>query len=305
MITESQRSERVNYIGSSDSSAILGLSRYSSPLKIWSEKTGVIPSEDISKKLQVRLGNILEDTVAKLFEEETGKKVARVNQTIHHKDYPFIASNIDRRVFGEKAILEAKTTSAYNKDQWKDGQIPQEYLCQVYHQLACTGWDRAYLACLVGNTDFIWKEIPRDDAIIDDMIKKEVQFWNSFVLTKEMPQVVTSHDQPVLNKLFPHALEGKEISLSVEADNIILDIEGDEKTIELFQSRVDENRNKLRLMLGENESGKSDKNIVYWKNRSTRRLNTDLIKEERPDVYAKYLKETSTRYLDIKPVRGE
>jgi putative phage-type endonuclease len=124
MLTPKQISERRGYIGSTDSAAILGLSRYSTPLHVWAVKTGQIIEEDISGKLPVRLGHKLEQAVAELFSEETGKKLHRVNETIYHPKYPFLAANVDRRVVGEKAAVEIKNVGAFRRDDWRDGASP-------------------------------------------------------------------------------------------------------------------------------------------------------------------------------------
>ena len=41
--------ERRNYIGGSDIAAILGMSRWKTPLKLWLEKTGEVEPDDLSE----------------------------------------------------------------------------------------------------------------------------------------------------------------------------------------------------------------------------------------------------------------
>ena len=153
MLTEQQLKERLNYIGSSDAAAVLGLSRWSTPLKVWAEKTGQCQPEDLSKKMQIRVGNKLEQAVADFFTEETGKKTELYEDTIYHPKYKFLAANLDRKVIGEDAFLECKTASARVKNDWTEDEIPPEYLIQVYHQLAVTGMERGYICVLIGNED--------------------------------------------------------------------------------------------------------------------------------------------------------
>ena len=128
--------KRKEYIGGSDCAGVLGLSRWTTPLKIWAVKTGQIVPEDISQKIAVKLGNKLEQTVCELFTEQTGLKVRRVNETLFHKDYNFIGANIDRKIEGQDVILEAKTCSAFKAKEWGEDEIPAEYLLQCYHYLA-------------------------------------------------------------------------------------------------------------------------------------------------------------------------
>ncbi len=127
MLTPEQVSERTAYLGGSDAAAVLGLSRWSSPLTVWAIKTGQIVSEDKSDQLAIQVGNELEDAVCRLFTKRTGKKVARVNETIFHPKHPFLGANIDRRIVGEDSVLEAKTASGWKAKEWTGEDIPIEY----------------------------------------------------------------------------------------------------------------------------------------------------------------------------------
>jgi putative phage-type endonuclease len=159
-------------IGGSDIGSIFGLNPYKSAIQLWLEKTGQIESPDISNKLQVKLGNMLEDTVAQLFTEETGLEVKRNNHVLQHNDYPFMLANIDREgkdKEGKRFILECKTTSSYGSKQWADDNIPLSYELQVMHYLIVTGYEYGYIACLIGNHDFVVKKIE-----LDELIKKRI-----------------------------------------------------------------------------------------------------------------------------------
>ena len=124
---EEWRQIRAKSIGGSDAAAILGLNPYKSAYALWMEKTGKVIPEDVSGKEAVRLGNDLEDYVAKRFMEATGKKVRRENNTIFRDDLPFAHANYDRLVVGEKAGLEIKTTNALHLSKFKNGEFPANY----------------------------------------------------------------------------------------------------------------------------------------------------------------------------------
>jgi putative phage-type endonuclease len=179
--------DRTKYLGGSDAAACLGLSRWKSPLAVWALKTGAIAEEDISDRLPVKLGVRLEEAVAELFEEQTGKVVNRVNRTITHPQYDFLRANIDRKVLKEDAILECKTTSAWKAKEWDGEEVPREYVIQALHYLAVTGAAKCYVAVLIGNQDFKIKTVERDDKVIADLIRREVHFWNEFVLKNVPP----------------------------------------------------------------------------------------------------------------------
>ena len=64
--------ERRQYIGGSDIAAVMGMSRWKTPLTLWLEKTGEIESTTNSNNEAVELGRELEDFVAKKFTRVTG-----------------------------------------------------------------------------------------------------------------------------------------------------------------------------------------------------------------------------------------
>jgi putative phage-type endonuclease len=261
---ETQVKERVNYIGGSDAAAIVGLSRWSSPLEVWSKKTGLLPEVELDSEA-VLLGQELEDYVSRRFARLQKKKVRRVNETIYHPKYPFIAAHIDRRIVGEKAILEAKTTSAWRAKEWEGEDLPAEYVIQAMHYLAVTGADVCWVACLIGNQEFVVKDVWRDEKTLTDLVNREVNFWERFVVPKIMPEV-KYRDKDILTGLFPQAETGKEIALGTNAHAICDLLEGMETDYKGLGRQIDEQKNKLRAMLKDADVGIAGVWKIRWKN---------------------------------------
>lgn len=266
MLTEAQIKERVTYIGASEAAAVLGMSRWSSPLQVWAEKTGLISPDDISALLPVRLGNKLEQTVAELFMEETGKKVQRANETLYHPRYPFIGCNLDRRVVGESAILECKTAAPWKIKEWEGEEFPPEYVVQVMHQLAVTGAARGYLAVLFGNQDFKIKVVDRDEAALTKLVNREVEFWEKFVLPKIMPESISAKDKETLLKLFPTAEIGDPILLTDQANILAETLESLKKDHKAITAQIMQHENELKAMLGKAECGETNIWKFTWSN---------------------------------------
>ena len=255
---------RRRYIGGSDAAAVVGLSRRKTLLEVWAEKTGAIPYEDFNSE-PARVGTFLEPYVVQRFCEETGKKARRVNETFVHKQHPFIAANIDRRVIGEDAILEVKTTTAWLAKEWETNEIPQEYIIQCLHYLAVTGAARCYLAVLIGNQEFKWMVVERNEDAINSLVKREVEFWNRFVLPCVMPKMVSARDGDALYKLFPEPPDGSLISLDREANDtldLIKTYQADEKALGTL---IGQKKNEIKLLMGNNEIGLTDRYRVTWK----------------------------------------
>lgn len=168
---------RMHSIGGSDAASVIGLNPYKSPYTLWAEKTGKVVPPDISKKESVRLGHFLEEYVARRFCEETGKRVRRETAILKNAKYPFAHANVDRLLAGEKAGLECKTTSELNLKKFKGGEYPAVYYAQCVHYLMVTGLERWYLAVLIGNREFRWFTIERDEDEIAALAKAEEAFW--------------------------------------------------------------------------------------------------------------------------------
>lgn len=122
---------RKSGIGGSDAGAVCGVNPYSSAMKIYKDKVSD-DTEELNSEA-VRIGNDLEDYVAKRFMESAGLKVRKSNFMYRSVEHPFMIADVDRFIVGEDAGLECKTASAYQSEQWADGKIPLHYIMQCYH----------------------------------------------------------------------------------------------------------------------------------------------------------------------------
>lgn len=168
---------RKNYIGGSDAGAVAGLNPYCSAWALWAEKTNRVPA--FEGNIATKVGSYLEEFVAKLFTEETGKKVRRENAMLVNDDYPFACADVDRLIVGERSLLEIKTTTSLPAmRKIRGGEFPEQWWCQVCHYLAVTGYEKAYLAVLVNCRELKIYELERDDAEIEALMSAERAFWS-------------------------------------------------------------------------------------------------------------------------------
>jgi putative phage-type endonuclease len=290
---------RNEYIGGSEAASALGLSRYNTMLGLWAEKTGQIVSEQ-SDSIAAEVGKELEDYVARKFTEATGLQVEKVDEAFIHPEYNFLRAHIDRRVIGENSILECKTCSVRKAQEWIDDEIPQEYIIQVMHYLMVTGAQYGYIAVLIGNEQFKWKIIERDESAIQQILEGEKRFWNEFVIPRVMPMMITANDSSVLSALFPYS----ESDLQVELDdttNQLIELRNasvlDKYSLE---TQIETLENQIKARLGNAERAESIAFRVAWKTQMTIRLNTERLKKERPNIYEEYVESKPSRRLTIK-----
>ncbi len=285
-------------LGGSDAPAIVGMSKWKSPWDLWLEKTGQVELEDKSDNEYIYWGNALEDLVARRFCELTGKKVKRCGM-LRNREYPFVLADVDRLVIGENAILECKTAASWKEDEWADDNIPDSYYLQIQHYLMCGGYDKAYVACLLGGNRFIWKEIERNEEDIQSLLEAEKYFWEHNVVAKELPTVDSS--DACSRAIGEHFKGGVTEAEELEGDFDVLcrdlaALKDDKKKLELI---IAEKENKLKVRMGNSEFGRSAKYNVYLKTTNRDMFNAKQFAKDYPDLYKKYIRTTSYRSLRV------
>jgi putative phage-type endonuclease len=282
-------------IGGSDAGAVLGVSKWKTPLQLYLEKTGEI-SDEVPDNEAMWFGREAEDLVAKRFEKETGKSVRPSKYMFRSKDYPFMQANVDRLVDGEKAGLECKTANIYAKSEYDSGYIPPQYLAQCMHYLAVTGLDRWYIAILIPGAAFYTFVIERDDKQIYALMKAEEDFWNHVV--EKTPPEATAGDGETLNHMYGfYSDDAVQLDLDEEIERLdsIITLQKDLKA----EKEAIENRIKEKMAV--NTVARSDNGRwVTWKVQKRRQFDAMAFKNENPDLYEKYIKESETRVFKLR-----
>lgn len=290
-------------IGGSDAAAIAGLSKWKSPMSVYLEKIGEVESEAGEAAYW---GLALEDVIVREYAKRSGLRVKRRNAVLQHREHKFMIANIDRivgNIYGKgpgTGVLEIKTTSAYNKDAWSGDKIPDEYMIQVQHYLAVTGYRWAAIAVLIGGQEYQERLVIRDWDIISYLIEIERDFWK-LVENRTPPEIDGSKaSTDVLNLLYPRSEEKSEILLPDDAVGLIDQYQtaaGEEKAA---AGRKDEAANKLKAMLGECEAGYIGDRRVTWKTAIQERVDSKKLKAEHPKIFKKYAKVSPYRRFAIK-----
>jgi putative phage-type endonuclease len=219
--------DRSKYIGGSDIGAILGLSRFKTPLEVWMEKTGKETKKVDS--LPLRFGSFAEDFVAREYSRATGFDL--------HPEHSYMSAHIDRFVLGDQdtlrsnRILECKTANPFTSGDWGEvgsDEVPMSYLCQCIWYMAITAIDKTDLAVLFGNSDFRIYEIARDPALEALVIAKASAFWDEHVL-KDIPPPVQSEAD--CQTLFSKGDPAK--SMETKAETLLLT-----KRLQLLNSEI-------------------------------------------------------------------
>lgn len=289
---------RSKYIGGSDAGAVIGMNPYKSAYTLWAEKTGRIAGFD--GNLTTKVGSYLEEFVAKLFEEETGKKVRRKNRTIVNDLYPFACANIDRAVVGEKALLEIKTTNSVPiMKQIRTMEFPEAYYAQVVHYLAVTGLEKAYLAVLVNCRDFRVYELYRDEAEIEALMRAEADFWNLVERDVAPSPDGSSSTSDTLLTMYPNS-DGSKVDLFAY-EHYLDQYQVLNKQIKELTALRDEQANIVKEYMKDAEKGESARYVVTSKSQIRKTFDKDLyLKHHGSNSLDGYYKESVSRPIRIK-----
>jgi len=284
--------DRSQYLGGSDIGAILGLSRFRSPLEVWMEKTG----KEVKKldSLPLRFGSFAESFVASEYSRSTGFDLIHDESIYVHPEYSFISAHIDRFVLEDSSsptrILECKTANPFSLGDWGEvgtDQVPLTYLCQCLWYMAITNINRVDLAVLFGNSDFRIYEINRDLELESTILQKASFFWNTYVLHDDPPPAMSEEDcQTLFSKGDP--------AKSVEAHSETLELR---KRLALLNNEIDTREDEISAikqnimtLMGEAETlTYQGKVIATWKApKPSYRLDSKTLEQEHPEIASLY-----------------
>lgn len=296
---------RHTYIGGSDISAIMGMNRWKTPLKLWAEKTLKLPAPDLSDNEAVELGKDLEEFVAQKFASKTGKQVRRAPKMYSHPDFPFMVAHVDRLVTGADELLECKTCSIFKKDEWVDDEIPQEYILQVMWYLGITGRKIGHIAVLIGGQSFKYKQIEFDQDLFDTMVNAANEFWAH--VQNDTPPAIMADDDDTLKELYAAHSEVM-IELFPTDDRTTAACEEFESNVAHLQElkthkksiedEIKEKETAIKNIIKDNLGIKTPKYKITWKLQKGQ-ISYDKEAMQADGVFKKYATQNSFRCLRI------
>jgi len=176
-------------VGASESSAVLGLSKYKSPFQLWEEKThrafSTVVTDDMNR------GNMLEEDARHAFQPIMKKMY--VPLCAEHDIYNEITASFDGISGDFKEFIEIKCPRTFKlaealrtKDQEIiKKQFPENWV-QIQHQYCVSNAERGYLVSYCdGEIDYCL--IERDDEFIEDVLIPGVIEFMKFVRSDTEP----------------------------------------------------------------------------------------------------------------------
>jgi putative phage-type endonuclease len=285
--------DRSKYIGGSDVGALLGLSKFKSPLEVWMEKTGKETKRHDS--LPLRFGSFAEEFVASEYSRATSFELIHDESIYVHPEYAFMSAHVDRFVLenGDPSparILECKTANPFSSGEWGEigsDEVPLSYLCQCIWYMAITNIDKIDLAVLFGNSDFRIYEITRDLELESALLQKASLFWHEYVLKDIAPPAQSEAD---CHTLFCKGDPAKTVEAKIQTLELIQRLGLINSEIDAREEEVSVIKQNIMTQMGEAETlTYQGKVLATWKSpKPSFRLDSKRLEHDLPEIANTY-----------------
>lgn len=306
-------------LGGSDVAAVFGVSPWTTPLELWMIKKGRMKPKKSDNADQLKMGHLLEPIIAYWYAQKSGNEFIEDTGLYQHADHPYALGNFDgrfRRPDGQKGITEFKSTTYHKADAWADDAIPLYYELQLRYYLGIDDCELGDFACLWGTnpgTDMATPSIVRDKAKEDIIFEKCDQFIWSLVHDKpptmadvkpklalaSLARIYGASQSALPTIEFPKKFEvplRKIAELQTENSGLSAKIKANEAKIEAHSVRIAE-------LMKAHEHGvletTKDKLLVDFVTKTTRRVDSALLKKDFPDAYRDTLKTSESRKVKV------
>lgn len=304
-LSDKQKAEREQALGSSDAPIVAGVSSYCSPLELYYKLHGELPRYSDDETEAMEWGNRLEAVVAAAWAEKTGHKIRRVG-TLHHRRHAFLCANLDYEIIGTAkgpGVLEIKTRDRGDLDRWDREGVPDDISIQVAHQLAVSNREWAQIAVLFGGKVFRSYEVGRDRELEEYIIEIEARFMLRVQRSEPPTEAWTPDNLGILKKLYPTSSE-KTIALPnhVATCDAFLRAKAEVEQAETNKALYE---GMLKEAMGEAAQATIPGYSISWRStKASQRFDEERFKAEHPDLYQQFMKTVPgyRRFL-VKPTK--
>ncbi|MCJ7828941.1 MAG: hypothetical protein MUP81_04295 [Dehalococcoidia bacterium] len=190
-ITEIQRQDRKNHLGSSDMPAIMGYSRFGNSYDVWLQKTGrVQPKEKTQDYIQA--GNLFEAPVIQWLSEYLRTKIDCFALSMEREiEGTPIVVHPDGFVVDTGDPVEVKTEGLYGPiiEPWGDvgtDEVPGYTMIQTQCHMMALEKEICHIPTFLGGRGFGYFFTRRDERLQEIIRQQAIKFWEEHVL-KDVP----------------------------------------------------------------------------------------------------------------------
>ncbi len=221
-LTKEQQELRRSGVGASEVAGLIGLSKWARPIDVFASKT--LPTEEVdplADLVQVELGNMLEEPVARIYAKRTGRHLRTV-YSLRHPTFPIAMATPDRAAFltaedaaaacpslttgellelrgtGCERLVQVKTTGESRAREWGppgSDQVPDEVVIQTNWEMGVTGIPLCDVPVLFRGDFGVRVEIYTvafNEALFENLRELVERFWVEHVVPGIAPPVDAS-----------------------------------------------------------------------------------------------------------------
>ena len=251
MVRSKWLARRRRGITATDVAAILGMSKYATPLDVFLIKRD---GDQIEANYAMQRGNALEPLLIDEWHARNPDAERLVTPAlVAHPENRWAMASLDHvaRIDGTQTPLEIKTAGWRQRDDWWDETrlIPDVYAVQTLWQLYVTGLDRAeVVADVAGDVRIL--TIERDRGWESVVVPMMADWWKRHVVGGEEPDIDPVRDYPSLRRLWV-----PDPGVTIDADPLLMsDIRAYRHAAAEMKERkqiVDELKGRIRIAMRE------------------------------------------------------
>jgi putative phage-type endonuclease len=262
------------------------------------KRMGVADTPTERQAEQYRFGHRMEAVAAAEWRDQNpGTQLARLGM-LESVRYPWLAANLDRRVYGcpdgdGPCGWECKNRGQYAAREWDlDGDpdaIPDAPMIQTQAQMIVTGWAHIHLAVVIGGNELRPYRIDADEVLQKLLVEETKWFWYDCVQAGKAPPIdATERTGHILARLWD--VDPAKVRV---ADPDTLDLIGELRAAVGYSGgwaeEVDRLKHELAQRVEDAEAitdPATGKPLITWKQNGTLREND--FRRDHPDLWDEY-----------------
>ena len=280
-------------LGGSDIGALLGVSKFSSPLQVFYEKTEGF-SREVTERMEI--GAAIEPWILErwFYSEHRGSQgVFDELVIIQSNVLPFLIHSPDGLLQDKGEVIAGVEIKNISSDfNWNP--LPEGYMAQVQHGMLCSGLDRWIVVALVGGQKLITREIEPDKEMQGRIALEAEKFWTSHVLANVPPEPDGSESaSDVLTRRWRASQDE-----SVEIDEwLVISLRAAEREVKAAEAYRAKTQQQIKSKMGDREVAVTPdgERFATWKVSTRTSIDTRRLREDDPELAKKYEKTSPTR----------
>lgn len=272
------------YLDGYDAAAVMGCNPKRKPLDVY-----------LGKKRQAEENvffPLLEEAIVRGVSMETGLQTRRFSAQKRHPELDFLVVNPGRVILSAEkgtGLLEIETDGRGLPAE-KD-VLPMDIFTRIQHDLAVTGYGYALLSVLLNDYSLSVTEVKRDDLFIGRLLEKLAEFHRNHI-AKGSPPVETKAE----GGLPGNAVEA-EIEI-VETCRLLISLKSQ---LKMLRKEEKDAEAIIKSFIGEHEQlHYNGEALADWKPVKRQIFDNTAFREEYPELYDMFLKDSDYRKFEIK-----